>query len=210
MINTNISCGECSLFKSNSKELLKNHDTVFDAASSLNLVSPTFVLHSNIFVGYQGIGKSSTASINSGFIDLESSSFWDDNRKHRPKDWANIYAKIALHLASQGFNVFVSSHSVVREALLKYSAKFPKVSLYTIAPEVSLRKSWITRLRDRFENDPSEKNKAAYLNAVECFETNVTDVSNSSGFTNLIISTSDFSTNFNLLDFLMRKLPKGY
>lgn len=76
-----------------------------------------------IIIGYQGIGKSSTVNkydfmgnkINS-FIDLESSSFrLPDGSRH--DDWYKYYINIALDLASQGHNVFISSHNTVREEL---------------------------------------------------------------------------------------------
>ena len=67
-----------------------------------------------IIIGYQGIGKSTAAKHIPNSIDLESSLFKIDNKRH--EDWYMVYAKIAVNLARQGYIVFTSSHKkVVKE-----------------------------------------------------------------------------------------------
>lgn len=68
-----------------------------------------------IIIGYQGIGKSTLSSICLKYIDLESSVFWIDGKRH--DDWYIAYTQIAENLSRQGYVVFVSSHEVVRNAL---------------------------------------------------------------------------------------------
>ena len=63
-----------------------------------------------IYVGYQGIGKSSIAGKNK-CIDLESGNFWVDGK--RDENWYIIYCNIAQHLSEQGYNVFLSSHKLL-------------------------------------------------------------------------------------------------
>ena len=46
-----------------------------------------------IIIGYQGIGKSTLANNKNGYIDLESSSFW--NNGTRIPDWHIYYCRIA-------------------------------------------------------------------------------------------------------------------
>ena len=147
----------------------------------------------SIFVGYQGIGKSSTAGYITNFIDLESSSFWVENGsgRFRPQGWETIYSSIALHLAAQGFNVFTSSHQKVREELASLSVNYPAVKLYTIAPAPELQSLWLARLKNRLLIEDTVKNKAAYLNAVDRFVDNVNEVSTAPGFKHLIITPND-------------------
>ena len=74
-----------------------------------------------VIVGYQGIGKSTLAKNRNGFIDLESSNFFVNGE--RSPDWYIPYCEIALDLSKQGYDVFVSSHKVVRDELKKYYGK---------------------------------------------------------------------------------------
>ena len=72
-----------------------------------------------IFVGYQGIGKSSISG--NGNIDLESGNFWVNLTRYC--DWYKVYCNIAKSLSEQGYNVFLSSHKVVRDELKKKKIK---------------------------------------------------------------------------------------
>ena len=105
-----------------------------------------------VIVGYQGIGKSTLAKSGNGYIDLESGNFWVDGK--RTDDWYIPYCKIAVHLAEQGYKVFVSSHAVVRE----YLASLPKtIPLFACFPSYSLKDTWITKLQVRYERTQLEK-----------------------------------------------------
>jgi hypothetical protein len=119
-----------------------------------------------IVIGYQGIGKSSAASDNLSFIDLESSSFWVDGK--RDFDWYIVYAQIAEHLSKQGYTVFVSSHQVLRDWLASSSEKV--VEIY---PSHEIKEDWLRRLKYRLITDPSEKNKRAYEGALNHYDANI-------------------------------------
>lgn len=146
-----------------------------------------------IVVGYQGIGKSSTAG-HCKYIDLESGNFWVDGK--RDPDWYKIYVNIAEHLSQQGFTVFVSSHAAVREELKRVKEK-----VVVIYPSLYLRDEWITRLYDRYMITNLEKDRKAYLNAVDCYEQNIKDLSESS-FTTYEIKSMDYRLIDILIDLI--------
>ena len=125
-----------------------------------------------IIIGYQGIGKSILALRDNKFIDLESSNFY--NNGERPDNWYVYYCNIANNLSEQGFNVFVSSHKVVRDRLKKYSNQ----NLICVYPSLYLKDEWIRKLQVRFQNDKSEKNYKALMNAIDKYEENITDLMN--------------------------------
>ena len=58
-----------------------------------------------IISGYQGIGKSTLSKAGNGYIDLESGNFFADG--YRADDWYVVYSQIAIHLAEQGYRVFI-------------------------------------------------------------------------------------------------------
>lgn len=118
-----------------------------------------------IYVGYQGIGKSSIAGKN-GCIDLESGNFWIDGE--RPNNWYKMYVNIAEHLSIQGYMVFISSHKIVREELANRG-----IAYCTIAPAPELKDKWIDRLQKRYDKTGLEKDYKALMNAKDCYEENV-------------------------------------
>lgn len=126
-----------------------------------------------IIIGYQGIGKSTLASKENNFIDLESSNFFHNGV--RSDNWYVYYCNIAAHLSKQGFNVFVSSHEVVRNRLKKYFDE----PLISIIPSISLKDEWIRKLEERYNNHKSEKNYKAWMNAVARYEDNINEIKNS-------------------------------
>ena len=117
-----------------------------------------------IYVGYQGIGKSSISGKNN-CIDLESGNFWIDGKRN--DNWYKIYCNIAEHLSNQGYNVFMSSHKVIREELNKRN-----ISFVTIYPSINLKEKWIERLKDRYNLTKKEKDYKALKNAEELYEEN--------------------------------------
>lgn len=123
-----------------------------------------------IYVGYQGVGKSSIAGKN-GCIDLESGNFWIDGE--RPNNWYKIYANIAEHLSRQGYNVFISSHKIVRRELANRGIEY-----CTIAPAPELKDKWIDRLQKRYDQTGLEKDYKALMNAKDCYGENVLDLIN--------------------------------
>ena len=112
-----------------------------------------------IIIGYKGIGKSTLANESSKYIDLESGNFWHNGV--RPDNWYVFYCQIAEHLSQQGYDVFVSSHEVVRNRLKKYS----KESICVVYPSIELKGEWIKKLKERFEASKLEKDYKAWMNA---------------------------------------------
>ena len=125
-----------------------------------------------IIIGYQGIGKSTLTRRVKGYIDLESSCFWYNGL--RPQDWYIYYCQIAEDLSRQGYDVFVSSHEPVRKFL-----RNSKEKVIVIYPSLSLKDKWIEKLRIRYDNDPSEKNHKALLNAEDRYEDNIKELMDS-------------------------------
>ena len=122
-----------------------------------------------IIVGYQGVGKSSCAG-KENCIDLESSNFKLDDGSRTP-DWHKTYCMIAIDLAEQGYNVFVSSHEEVHEYLRNY---YDRVVVF--CPQKSMKREWIYRLTDRYLADGSPKNKRALFNAIDRYNENITEL----------------------------------
>lgn len=126
-----------------------------------------------IIVGYQGIGKSSLASQNVHCIDLESGNFWIGDKRY--DDWYIPYCNIALHLAQQGYVVFVSSHEVVRKYLV--SLPFPKgVHLMCCVPCIGLKGLWVNKLYNRFQSTGLDKDYKAWMNAEHRFVENIQEI----------------------------------
>lgn len=135
-----------------------------------------------IISGYQGIGKSTLAKSGSGYIDLESGNFFVGGA--RPDDWYIPYCQIAVHLAQQGYRVFVSSHAVVREHL----ASLPKtVDLYVCFPSYNLHLPWVKKLEARYHSSGLEKDYRAWKNAEERFHANIRELHNTKGFVPIVI-----------------------
>lgn len=161
-----------------------------------------------IIIGYQGIGKSSTINkydfmgnkINS-FIDLESSSFrLPDGSRH--DDWYKYYINIALDLASQGNNVFISSHNTVREELASRIKSFPKIVPLIIYPDPSLKEQWIARLEQRYKENPTKKNELAFLNAKDKYLENINELKTYSiqnKFKSFVIESTEYNLYFDYL-----------
>ena len=108
-----------------------------------------------IIIGYPGIGKSSYVRRNVCAIDLESSCF------QKESNWAVSYCNVAIDLANQGFDVFVSSHDAVRKALIASGYD----ELFAIYPSIDMEKQWVTRLYDRYWMTGLEKDRRAFERA---------------------------------------------
>jgi len=134
-----------------------------------------------VIVGYQGIGKSTLAKNANGFIDLESSNFFVNSV--RSPDWYIPYCKIALNLSTQGYDVFVSSHQVVRD----YLADEHNHDLLIICPSKDLKNQWIKKLEDRYNATGLDKDYKAWKNAECRYEENIDELLNQEGFGNFIV-----------------------
>lgn len=127
-----------------------------------------------IIVGYQGIGKSSFANPENRAIDLESGNFWVGIERYG--NWYIPYCQIAMNLANQGYIVFTSSHKVVVDHL-RYMPLLENVgNIVVICPTRSLREKWIEKLKERYETTNLEKDRKAYLNAVDRFDENIVEL----------------------------------
>jgi hypothetical protein len=167
-----------------------------------------------VVIGYQGIGKSSTAKHLDNCIDLESSNFWitdESGDRHRCSDWEAAYANLALDLSSQGNIVFVSSHQKVRVELYKRNIKLNQ-DIIMIYPSEILKDDWLVRLKDRYEKDPSKKNEAAYLNAVDRFSDNIREMIDDAdlyGFRKVAIENIPYNLK-NVIDLVEDELFTDY
>lgn len=124
-----------------------------------------------IYVGYQGIGKSTICQNIDKCVDLESSNFYVDGERN--ENWHKIYVSIAEHLSNQGKIVFVSSHKAVREEMAKLGIPFK-----VIYPSLELKGEWIKKLSDRYHLDMTEKNYKALKFAVVNYDESISDLSN--------------------------------
>lgn len=126
-----------------------------------------------VIIGYQGIGKSTLSTLDFKYVDLESSSFYVNG--DRDPGWYQIYCEMAVRLSEQGYRVFVSSHMVVREYLISMYSN-SGVDIFACYPSLSLENDWIERLRLRYESTNSDKDRRAYLNALDQFSENIHDI----------------------------------
>ena len=124
-----------------------------------------------IIIGYQGIGKSTAAARHLDYIDLESSTTKINGERH--DDWFIPYCQSAYHLARQGYVVFVSSHSVLRE-YLESTHESEGVKVYTCFPSVALKTQWVKKLNSRYHRTKSDKDYAAWQNAEKMYTENIT------------------------------------
>lgn len=110
-----------------------------------------------IISAFPGIGKTTLVQTNKNYIDLESSDYkWIDidkelsieERKGTAKttnpDFPENYIKKIIELTDMGFNVLISSHKEVREALQARGIK------YTIVlPSLDMKEEMINRYLSR-------------------------------------------------------------
>ena len=110
-----------------------------------------------VISAFPGIGKTTLVQTNKNYIDLESSDYkWIDidktlsieERKGTAKtinpDFPENYIKKIIELTDMGFNVLISSHKEVREALQTQSIE------YTIVlPSLDMKEEMINRYLSR-------------------------------------------------------------
>lgn len=142
-----------------------------------------------IVIGYQGIGKSTCASKRDGIIDLESSNFKIDGE--RDENWYIVYCRIAVSLARQGYIVLISSHEYVRSELRKYDPE-DKYTVVVICPHYTLKDQWIQRLHNRYIQDRSDKNYAAWKNAEDHFIDSVQSMTQGVVFSIIFLNSMDY------------------
>ena len=138
-----------------------------------------------IVIGYQAIGKSTLASKNARYIDLESGNFWVDGK--RADDWYKPYCQIAEHLSQQKYVVFTSSHEVVRNFLKENS----KEIVVAVVPDPELKNRWIQRLEERYNQTQLEKDYKALKNAEDRYTENVKEIIDS-GIPTIILKDTHY------------------
>ena len=126
----------------------------------------------SVIIGYQGIGKSTLADREKGYIDLESSNFRIDGKK--ADDWYKAYGNIALDLSRQGYDVFTASHAVVREWLATQNKIGEKIVI--CYPADFLRDLWVKKLEDRYNKTGLQKDYAAWKNAEDRYVDNINEM----------------------------------
>ena len=151
-----------------------------------------------IIIGYPGIGKSTLAG-KLNCIDLESSLFNNSNG-NKYSDWTDYYCKIADDLSKQGYNVFISSHSLVRTKIKKIS----KEKIICIIPSMTLKDEWINRLKKRAERTKLDKDIRAYIYVKSNFENNISEM-RSSGFNYYIIKDMNYKLEKIIKDIVDKK-----
>ena len=142
-----------------------------------------------IIIGYPGVGKSESSKQFVEVIDLESSIVSRDNGFKIVDEPLECYCHIAEYLSKQGYVVCVSSHSEVQKYFLKSTEQ-----VYICFPELDLRDSWVYHLRQRYLQDPNEKNYKALDRVVSHFEDDIEEMKHS-GFDKIELPEGVFLTN---------------
>lgn len=140
-----------------------------------------------IIIGYPGIGKSTIASEDNRFVDLESSYFRNDYT-----NWHVNYVKLAAKLSRDGFYVFVSSHEPVVRAI-KNSHIYRTEKIINVVPSLRIKDEWVGMLATRAETtkrhtDEREKNERAYERANEYYNSDI-ELLMLDGFESLVLNS---------------------
>ena len=126
----------------------------------------------SVIIGYQGIGKSTLADVEHGYIDLESSNFRIDGKK--ADDWYKAYGNIALDLSRQGYDVFTASHAPLREWLGTQNKTNEKI--YVCYPALNMKDCWSEKLQARYDNTKFPKDYVALMNAKDRYCENIQEI----------------------------------
>jgi len=97
----------------------------------------------NIICGFAGIGKSTCANELLKVVDLESTPF--------AKNW-EMYARVAQHMASNGYTVLLSCHKELRQYLLSNGVEFTTVMPSPILDHIDSKTIYLKRYRGRGNN----------------------------------------------------------
>ncbi len=93
-----------------------------------------------IICGFAGIGKSTCTGRFLKVVDLESTPF--------DKNW-KIYAKVANHMANNGYTVLLSCHSEIRQELLNNQIDFVTVIPSPILNGIDSKTIYLERYKQR-------------------------------------------------------------
>ena len=116
-----------------------------------------------IYSGYSGIGKTSITKRSNKYIDLESSLF-RINGFHL-NNWDIVYCNIADYLSKQGYDVFISTHKEVRDRL-----RYCGIPFLVITPTLELKDQWVAKLKQRYEENPTQSNYLAFNTAFNLYD----------------------------------------
>lgn len=127
-----------------------------------------------IVCGYPGVGKSAISGLEN-CIDLESSIFSHDQHGIYLADyiWVPLYCTVALNLADQGYTVLTSTHDSVLKWFsdhYEYAKEMIVQDIVIFAPYSFMKSEWIDRLKWRYRNQPTYKNKRAYEFVLKNFD----------------------------------------
>lgn len=126
-----------------------------------------------IICGYPGVGKSSVAGWKN-CVDLESSYFSHDDMGYSldSNAWVPRYCEVAMDLARQGFTVLCSTHTDVINYFENLSLSLPEQvgRIVIFYPRLWMKGRWIEKLKKRYQDNPSEKNRRAYEHALRYFD----------------------------------------
>lgn len=131
-----------------------------------------------IILGFPAIGKSSyqkdqarcTTWEGPRCIDLESSNFIKDQH------WAESYARVASDLSRQGYDVFCSTHKLLRDTLLKMKADGKIDKLFIVYPSLEVYDSWCTRCKNRWYTTKLEKDSRSFARVENFFQADVMEI----------------------------------
>ena len=126
-----------------------------------------------IVCGYPCIGKSSVAQKSQLCIDLESSCFTTNN-----PCWYVDYCNTAIHLATQGRIVFVSTHSDVINYFEQNILEDVYVCIFI--PQLKWYDLWKTKAQLRFGKDQTRENSAALERIRNYFQDDIKKILTSS------------------------------
>ena len=137
-----------------------------------------------IVIGFPGIGKSTLASNNDKFVDLESSYF--KTPSVRNADWVIDYCKLAEILSRNGHVVFVSSHKAVIDYLAKMRTNEQIVCIF---PSERIKEQWVKKLEDRYMLTGLDKDYRAFIRARDHYDDDVRDLYSNDEITYKLVIT---------------------
>lgn len=116
-----------------------------------------------IICGFAGVGKSTLARKEKGYVDLESTPF--------KKNW-DLYSDVAIHMANNGYNVMVSCHKELRDMLREKGANY---RVYT--PTKNVKYLYLQKYKERGNDDAFlkmfENNFEKFIEEIEENEPNI-------------------------------------
>ena len=129
-----------------------------------------------IIIGFPGIGKSTLASNNDKFVDLESSYF--KTPSVRNDDWVVDYCKLAEILSRNGHVVFVSSHRAVRDYLAKMDTS---ETVACIFPSERIKYEWLKKLEHRYMLTGLDKDYRSFIRARDHYDDDIRELYSDDG-----------------------------